>query len=429
MRSTPTAATSPADVPRIGYVLKRYPRLSETFIVTEILAHEAAGMELEIFSLRNPTEGRFHAELARVRAPVTYLARERIRAIELWDALATAARSFPRFKELIGEPPDASVNEFLQAIELATAVNERGIDHLHAHFATSATTVARLAAALAGVPYSFTAHAKDIFHEDVADEDLRRKLRDAAFVVTVSRFNAAHLAERFGPDAARVRTIYNGLDLRCFPFTAPADGPPVILGVGRLVEKKGFVDLVEACAILAERGAEFRCRIIGAGDLEEALSERIRARGLADRVEMLGPRPRDEVVAEIRRASVLAAPCIIGSDGNRDGLPTVLLEAMALGTPCISTDVTGIPEAIEDGCTGLLTPQHDPHALADRIARVLDDRALARALATNARRLVERTFDIERNTADQRGLFGCSCDTSRGDGTDERRAAFAAEGA
>src|SRR5262249_16325102 len=153
----------------------------------------------------------------------------------------------------------------------------------------------------------------------------------------------------------------------------PHERPPRIVAVGRLVEKKGFEDLVDACAILAERGRDFECRIVGTGELEAQLAARIAARGLAGRVVLVGPRPLDEVAREVQGAAALAAACVVGSDGNRDGLPTTLLEAMALGTPCVATDVTGIPEVVRDGETGILVPQHDPTALAAALAYLLDD--------------------------------------------------------
>jgi glycosyltransferase involved in cell wall biosynthesis len=180
----------------------------------------------------------------------------------------------------------------------------------------------------------------------------------------------------------------------------------MVLGVGRLVEKKGFADLIEACAHLARRGTDFRCRIIGTGELEADLQAQVERLGLEDRVELVGPQPQAQVARELSQAAVFAAPCLIGEDGNRDGLPTVLLEAMAVGTPCISTDVTGIPEVLHHQHTGIIVPQHDPAALADAIQQLLCDSELRCALARNARQLIEERFDIRRNAAHVRRLFG-----------------------
>jgi glycosyltransferase involved in cell wall biosynthesis len=265
--------------------------------------------------------------------------------------------------------------------------------------------VARLAARFAGVPYSFTARAKDIFHKNVRPDDLRRKFRDAVGVVAVSDYHLDYLRQTLGPLAGRVQRIYNGLDLEEFPYTAPRDRPPVILAVGRLVEKKGFADLVEACALLARRGRPFRCRIVGAGELEADLRAQVVRLGLQGSVELAGPLPQGEVIRQMQGAAVLAAPCVVGKDGDRDGLPNVIQEALALGTPVVTTDVTGIPEVVRDGETGLQVPQRDPEALAAALDRLLADADLRVRLAGAGRRLIEAEFDIRRNTERRRAMF------------------------
>jgi glycosyltransferase involved in cell wall biosynthesis len=397
----------PSDAGPIGYVLKRYPRLSETFIVSEILAHEAAGVAVEIFALRNPDESLVQDEVAQVRAPVHYLSiPEDTLSDALFEAtLAAAAPVLPGLDAALREP-GTSRRELWQAVRLACLARTRGIRHLHAHFATSAATVARVAARLAGLEYSFTAHAKDIYHREVDPAAFRRKLRGARAVVTVSDFNRAWLQQRYGPAAGRVRRIYNGLDLARFPFTPPVRREPVVLFAGRLVAKKGAADLLDAVARLAQRGAECRCEIVGAGPLRDALERQAATLGLGARVRFRGALRRSEVAAAMRRAAVVAAPGVVSEDGDRDGLPTVLLEAMALGTPCVATAVTGVPELIEHGRHGLLVPERDPSALADALARFLDDPELRVRVARAARARVERDFDIHRNAARLRALFG-----------------------
>jgi len=386
----------PAESARIGYVVKRYPRYSETFIVNEILAHEAAGTEVEIFSLRPPVDGHFQDLIAKVRAPVSYIP-ENVKASTFWAAVEDAAAASPCLWEELNTCVGQSGQNVHQALRLTKLVRSKGITHLHAHFASVATSVARLTARLAGVPYSFTAHAKDIFHEDVCSDDLRGKLADAATVITVSEYNLRHLVESFGEDAGRIRRVYNGLPLRGFPYRSPEQRPPRVVSVGRLVEKKGFSDLIDACALLAERGREFECHIIGDGELAEPLREQVQRLGITSHVQLSGPRPQAEVIEAVGSAAMLAAPCIVGDDGNRDGLPTVLLEAMALGTPCISTDVAGIPEVVRHEETGLMVGQHNPVELASAIERLLEDHALRVHLAEQARRLIEAEFDIHAN--------------------------------
>ena len=388
---------------RIGYVLKMYPRFSETFIVSELLGREARGADIEVFSLRPPVDPRFHSALADVRAPVTYVPRAR-KTEELWNVLRQAEPELPLLHRALPELLAADASDAGQALELAVLVVRRGITHLHAHFASLATTVARLASLLTGVPYSFTAHAKDIFHSSVDPRDLARKIADAHHVVTISDYNERYLRSTY-PDAVartRLHRIYNGLDLDAFRFTAPSaqeTGEVDVVAVGRLVEKKGFDVLVDAIAHLRDAGRPVRTRIVGGGEKEAELRAQVARLGLEDLVELTGPLPQHEVRAQVDSATVFAAPCVVGSDGNADGLPTVLLEAMALGTPCVSTDVTGITEAIRHEETGLEVAQHDPVGLAAAVVRLLDDHALRTRLARAARDLVEREFDTRRQVA------------------------------
>lgn len=396
---------SPTPMGKVAYVVKRYPRFSETFIVNEILAHEAAGLEIEIVSLHPCIDSHFQDSIAWVRAPVHYLPGEGSKVATFWSALKGASQSRPGFWEKLEIANDCEAREVFQAITLAQLVRDRGIVHLHAHFASAPATVARLASHFADIPYSFTAHAKDIFHQSVEPSDLCRKIMDASAVVTVSDYNVAHLKQQFGATAGKVRRIFNGLDLDRFPYASCAERPPLIVAVGRLVEKKGFNYLVEACQILAKEGSPMRCRIIGGGEMEAELRQLVSNYGLADRVTLLGPCPQNEIKKHIQQAAVLAAPCVVGRDGNRDGMPTVLLEAMALGTPCVATDVTGIPEIVQNGLTGLVVPQGDEVALAAALKRLVNEPKLRVDLASRARALVEAEFDIGANAAKLRTLF------------------------
>jgi glycosyltransferase involved in cell wall biosynthesis len=358
-------------VKRLGYVLKVYPRLSQTFVVHELRAHERAGLPLTIFSLRTPkAEDRGVVEPP-LGAEVVYL-----------------------------KGSDAEL-----PAQLAHAARARGIEHLHAHFAKLATHVARLAAAELQLPYSFTAHARDIFEQTVDPAALAERIRDAAQVVTVSRFNVDFLNEHYGRTAA---LVYNGLPLEEFPFRSPATRSPLILAVGRLIEKKGFTHLIDACGLLAAQGVPFRCDIVGDGEEHAALAAQILQLGLEARVRLLGPRSPGEVKTLMLEAAMLAVPCVVAGNGDRDGLPTVLLEAMALGTPCVGTDVTGIPEALTDDVTGLSALQGDAVSLAAACQRLLADAELRVRLALEARALIERRFSSEANTRRLRALWGAA---------------------
>ena len=390
---------------KVGYVLKRYPRLSETFILNEILAHEAAGLDLHIFSLREPEPGPQHEDVQRVRAQVSCLPIEPVNIRALGQALSGAAEVLEEDENTFAFRESKKLWSLWQAGQIARSVRELGISHLHAHFATEATAMARLAALQTGVTYSFTAHAKDIFHESVDMQRLQRFARDAAGIVTVSDFNVAHLNSVLDADACPIHRIYNGLDLSHFCCDDTPHEPGRIVAVGRMVEKKGFDDLLRACAIMKSSGQSFHCALIGDGEEREKLEHLHRELNLADCVELTGALPREDVVARVRRASVMAVPCVVGEDGNRDGLPTVLVEAMALGTPCVATPVTGIPEVVRHEQTGLIVPERDPASLASALSRVLSTPALARDLSARARRLIEDSFDLNENTAAIREMF------------------------
>jgi colanic acid/amylovoran biosynthesis glycosyltransferase len=389
---------------RVGYVLKRYPRYSETFIVNEILAHEAAGQAIEIFALRPVEEAHFQDQLGQVRAPVTRI-RDKFSGPEpFWQRLAAARDTVPGAWAARAKLDGiASGQDVAQALELAIQVRSRGITHLHAHFGTVSTSVARLAAAMTGIGYSFTAHAKDIYYEYDDPQHLDLKMRDADMAVTVSDYNLDYLRDTF--NAPRALRIYNGLDLERFTWHAPDPQAQEILAVGRLVEKKGFHILIESLRLMRSEGRNVTCRIIGAGEEEAQLRAQIKDDGLQDCVHLEGPRPQAEIIALMRKAAVLACPCVVGSDGNRDGLPTVLLEAMAVGLPVISTNVVGIPELVRNDDTGLLVGEADTEALAAAMARILDDTDLRQTLSKQARSLIEQDFDIINSARALRAVF------------------------
>ncbi len=393
----------------VAYALKVYPRLTQTFIVNELLAHEAAGQALVLLSLRRPRDPRFHPALSQVQTPVEYLPEAPGAAREWWAALRKRSDTLPALLALEGVEAETSEAVFC-GVALAHSLRASGARHLHAHFGGLAASAARIASRLCGIPWSFTAHARDIFHESVDREALARKLRDAACVITVSRFNAEYLVRELGAPAERLHVVYNGIDLSALPLCepAPASPEPLVLGVGRLIEKKGFTDLISACARLRERGVAFRCEIAGSGPLEEALRAQIGELGLGERVTLLGPLTQQETFERMRRAALIAAPCVVAGDGDRDGMPTVLLEALALGRACVSTPVTGIPELVKHEDTGLLAPPGNPEALSQACERLLSDPGLCRSLAQRGRARMQRDFDLQRNAARQRELWNAA---------------------
>ncbi|MGJ9373979.1 glycosyltransferase [Nesterenkonia sp. CF4.4] len=407
----PTGAVArSARVPVIGYVLKMYPRFSETFVVSEILAREAAGEQIVIFSLRPTTDARFHPELARVKAPVIHVPRHSS-PTRLWTELGLAAE-FPTLlagmQRCLPDLLEAAHDDAAQAITLARAARDAGVTHLHAHFASIATTVARLAGRISGLPYSFTAHAKDIFHEDVDENELEAKLADAHHVVTISGYNLEDLRTRFPAATTRLHLVRNGLELSRFPFAPRLDGAPAsigappaagsqgparLLGVGRLVEKKGFHLLIAAVARLRESGLDVQADIAGDGPLRDQLQRQIDDAGLSSRVRLLGPCTQQEVGELLGSHDVFVAPFVVGADGNADGLPTVLLEAMARGIRCVAAEVTAVGEVVRTGQTGWLVPSGDVEALTAAVTEAVSDDPDHLHMLDAARTMIERSFD------------------------------------
>jgi glycosyltransferase involved in cell wall biosynthesis len=388
---------------RLGYLLKKFPRLSETFILNELLAQEALGADITIFSRRPPDAEPRHPQLARLRAPIVLLPPSK--EIDPWselfgddDELLPAVRAalatlrpfqHPRLPSLLAE-----------AVLLRRLMREAGIGHVHAHFATDGALVAHLIALLGGPGYSLTMHAKDIYRGTVDANLLDRLVAGSAFTVTVCDANVRHLGGLLGPVALeRVRRLYNGVDLGAFDPDGRARDADHVLSVGRLVEKKGFLVLVDALALLAASGRAVRATFVGDGERRQAIADRIAERDLGDRVRLAGPLPQDAVIELLRSATVLALPCRVGQDGNRDALPTVLLEALAAGLPCVSTPVAGIPEILDGGRAGLLVREGDPEATAAALAELLDDGVLRARLARAGRAHVERHFDLAAQAA------------------------------
>lgn len=389
--------------PKIGYVLKEYPCSSETFIVNEIISHEEAGEEIEIFSLRPPTETHFQRILSRVRAPVNYLPIS-IRAKDFWEALRETQRAVPKgskFPAMSG----AHYKDVYQALLLSQMIIKKNIQRLHVHFASTAATVAQLAASITGIPFTFTVHCKDIFHEGVDHLGLKRKLHDAQAVVTVSDSNVQYLCKKFKVAADKVKRVYNGLNLSMFPFQAPKENQVKIVAVGRFEPKKGFSSLIEACAILADRGIEVKCEIIGSGPLEDELRQKINFFDLHNFVKISTGRSQKETSSAVQNAGIFVAPCIQATNNDIDGIPVELLQAMALGTACLATNATGMPEVIKEGETGCLVPQKNAEALADALQTLMNDHQLRFRLARGARDLVELEFDSTRTTHQLREIL------------------------
>lgn len=385
---------------KLGYLLKKFPRLSETFVLNEILMQEREGLPLHVFSRRPPDAELRHAQFADLAALVEYLSLQQ--SLEPWLAMfgprpedaALLARFGALVRELAPLQHPRLPALFAEALFLVARCRELSIAHLHVHFATDSALVAMLVRDLGGPTYSVTAHAKDIYRTTVDPRLLSRIVERSEFTVTVCDANVRYLSERLTEAArARVRRLYNGIDLSYFRPDGDARDAHHVLSVGRLVEKKGFPVLVDALALLAERGVPFRATFVGEGEDRAAIEARIAARGLAQRIRLAGALDQDAVRRCMQRATVMCLPCVVGDDGNRDALPTSLLESLASGLPCVSTPVTGIPEILRGGDCGVLVPESDPRATADALEALLADDERRAQLARAGREHVESNFD------------------------------------
>jgi glycosyltransferase involved in cell wall biosynthesis len=424
----------------IGYVLMGFPRVSETFIASEIHRVERAGVNVRLFvlkpveererALRHPVVDAIAAEPAylpdttsltaplhrwrpRHLRPFMPALRRMLRRRPLGLARATGRALGQALRDRrtpLSGPRKVYLKELLQAVALADRVLATpDVAHLHAHFAHGTTTVTWHAATIAGLPFSFTGHARDIYSGELNPHGwLRRKLLAARFAVTCTAANREHLL-RTAP-SAEVHLVYHGLnaDFARLLNGAPPPAPPPtlrVLGVGRLVAKKGFDVFVEACAVLRRRGVPFEALIVGQDDKHGGIvRERITALGLEDRVALPGPMGQADLLGEYRRASALCMPCRV-LENDRDGIPNVLVEAMAAGAPVVATGVSGIPELVEHEVNGLLVPPDDPEALADALLRLRDDPALAARVAAAGRETVRERFDGEHLAQTLAGLF------------------------
>ncbi len=401
-----------AQKPVIGYLLKTFPKLSETFILNEILELERQGLNLHIFSLRRPSDRRQHPALSQLQAPVTYIPSllpewhhdEETQLIK--NQVAWGQRDPNQLMAALqfycDRPETRRFNEFLQGCYLATELERLGIEHLHVHFANIPTATAEIAQRLSGVPFSITAHAKDIYLTEPAALD--RRLRSAEFVLTCTDFNRRYLTSVSTSDTP-IHLSYHGIDLSRFtrhPDVAAPQSPwsarPLqLLSVGRFCEKKGFAYLLEACQQLQIAGVNFHCNLVGYGPLQAALEAQIQALELTERVTLVGQLTQDQVIEQYGQADVFVLPCLVTDDGDRDGIPNVLLEAMALGVPVVSTAISGITELVQSGQNGLLIAEKDVAALTAALLQLEQDTALRQRLGQAGSRTVHQNFTLTDN--------------------------------
>jgi glycosyltransferase involved in cell wall biosynthesis len=393
---------------QFAYLFERFPSFGQTFCYREVAELARQGIAPPIFSIRKPKDEPPQDWDEHIVESVHYLPEE--------EHLLHDVRRASKKGELAGEviavlDEWGRRSDFLrlyQAIYVGLRLQKIGIRHVHAHFAGMAARTAFWIGRFFPISFSFTAHANDIF----APRDFLiglDKLVDAArLIVTETDYAERFLRQGFPDSADRIHRIYNGLDLTPFQHADFSSTPPLIVAVGRLIAKKGFVDLLRACRLLSERGRSFRCEILGEGPLEQELREEIGQLDLQDCVELPGAKPQHEIREHLAAATVFVLPSVIDPDGGMDNLPTVIMEAMAAGLPVVSTSIGGIPEMVIENETGFLVPAGNVAALAGAIEKMINDRSLARKLGQAGYERTQRFFSIEKNVRELCALLPSS---------------------
>lgn len=395
--------------PVLAMILKGYPRISETFISNEIRLLEKRGVKIHIISMRKPREDFTHKSISEIKAKVSYLPSTLEGCLEelFGSTDQNAGLKDPRYKE----DPDftaridkiwdnfrqtgseASFKHMLQAEYIVEKILPgSNIFHIHAHFAHSPTSVARNTSRLSGLPFSFTAHAKDIYTQ--APEKITAKISEAKFAVTCTGYNCKYL-EEIAPKGKPIHKVYHGIDLSLFTSDkdSSSSAPYEIFTVARFTTKKGLPTVFKALKVLADKGIDFSYKIVGDGDDRESTLALIENLGLSSRCTWLGTKPHEEVLELYRSADLFVLGCEIAPNGDRDGIPNVLAESMAMGVPVVATTISGIPELIDNGKTGLLVEPGDYSAMADAMEKILTDQTLRHTMIPAAKKRVHDIFD------------------------------------
>ncbi len=396
--------------PRVAYMMSRFPKITETFILFEMAAVERLGVQVDLYPLLRERTDVMHPEARPwmeranftpfiswpiIRANLRMLVRHPRRYLRAaWRLFKGTWGSMRFFMGALGIFP--------KSVYFAEKMAATGVTHIHAHFASHPAAAAYVIHLLTGIPYSFTAHGSDLHRDQTM---LREKVEEAAFVVPISAYNAEIIRGVCRQqDADKLVLIHCGIDTQAFrPASSNGDDttrrPLNIVNIGTIHEVKGQKYLIEACRLLHERGVDLMCHIIGDGPDREMLEAQAREAGLEDRVCFHGQRVRAEIIEMLQQADVFVAPSVPSSDGRREGIPVVLMEAMASGVPVVASRLSGIPELVHDGECGLLVPPGDSEAIADAIERLAADPALRRRLGEAGRARVLEDFDLMTNAS------------------------------
>ncbi len=404
--------------PVLAYILKGYPRISETFISNEILLLEQLGFKLRLFPMRKPREDFSHASVKRIKAKVSYLPTHLFRDFlqlfgpnillalkrpnQYFQALVIAGTRYLRTRKI------ATLKHLFQAGYMTEKflLREPEISHLHGHFAHSPTSVTMFASILSGLPFSFTAHAKDIYTSNPAQ--LKEKIDKARFVATCTKHNLKYLGDLAGEVTTPIHCVYHGIDLDLFQQTEKkhtATNPYKLFTVARMTEKKGLPTLYRALAKLRDRGVVFEHNLIGDGDDRDKILALIEELELKDQCKWLGTKTHEEVLKQFKVSDLFVLACEIAGNGDRDGIPNVLVESLAMGVPALSTTVSAIPEVLLHSKTGITVPPSNAEKLEESIVRMLQDTELRTTLIKEGRMFVESSFDNKKLAHDLAEIF------------------------
>lgn len=387
---------------KFAYLFARFPSLTQTFCFREVEEMRNQMGEMPIWSLRYPTD--FSTDCPKeLAACVQYIPEHDDLRHELGSVRRTIGRFSPsivwqvkRFGKGKGK------YRLYEAAWLGRELKKQGVTHIHTHFAGTGARTAWWIQRLYGITYSFTGHANDMFCVNDDPIPLSRLVADAAFVATVSNFSKLWLHDQFPMYASKIYRVYNGMKLSSLPESDQCSKTPLILSVGRAIEKKGFSDLLDACACLQRDGIDFKCQIVGGGPLEPILRQQIQDLGLNSQVEILGSLPLAVVRKKLQEASVFVLPCVAETGGGMDNLPTVILEAMEASLPVVSTHVAAVPEMVQNGKTGLLVDEHHPQQLARALRELLLDPDQRKRMGASGRQFAEQHFAVDVTVAQLR---------------------------
>ena len=398
---------------RIAYILSRFPKVSETFILREIIALENKGVEIELYPLILEKQAVVHPEakpwLEKLcyfpwmsvdvfRANIRSFIRAPFRYLQLWGS--TMLGNGSNFKFLA-----RAFIIFPKAVRMAEEMQKQGIQHIHAHFATHPTLTAWIIHNLTGISYSVTVHAHDIF---VTQTMLKTKLEKASFIISISEFNRRFLAEHIGKEIVEnIKIIHCGIELAMYAekTDCPIDQKMCIKSIGSLEDYKGMSYLIEACALLVEHDIPFECEIIGEGEKRASLEALIKKHSLENLVSLAGAKTQNEVANALAKANCYVQPSIIIESGKMEGIPVSIMEALGSGLPVIASDISGIHELIRPGETGYLVPEKVPGKLADTLLYIFQHPKEALQLAKNGQKLVEQEYNLEINSSRVALLF------------------------